>query len=230
MLLLDPALKMAAETLDDIEKARIAAANRVQMLTRTEEDKDGQVRGKGLNLFNPTVESISALLEGLELLEKEAISDLQRAMKRHALGPWIKNQTGIGEKQMARLLGSIGDPYWNSLHERPRTVSELWAYCGYSVVDGAAQKRRKGQPCNWSLDARMRARMIAESCLKLNGGVDKNGKTRSESPYRKYYDLTREKFDGTITDMHSHNRALRVMSKEILKDLWIESKRLHSLM
>lgn len=228
---------MSAETLSDIEKSRIAAENRLRQLTRSEADKDEEIRGFGLTEDHPSVARIADLVEGLRDLEADAIKHLEKAMKAHPLGPWIQAQKGIGLKQGARLLGSIGDPYWNDLHDRPRIVSELWAYCGYSVVDSHAQRRTKGEKSNWNAEARMRVRLVSESCIKQRTGS-----------YRRIYDEGRALYDeakhpvecpqcgpkgkpalpGSLLSLgHQHARALRLVSKEILKDLWIESRRLY---
>lgn len=250
--LADPTLSLAADILDDIEKVRIANANRLNALTRSTEDKDGEIRGFGLPEDYPDVIRLRAMLDVLEKVEKDAIKNLQKAMQCHALGPWVKQQRGLGDKQVARLLAAIGDPYWNTLHDRPRTVSELWSYCGYHVlpagdhggndaqtrgVPGRAARRQKGQRSNWSDDARMRARMIAESCMKSGG------------PYREVYDAAKEKYADAVhgadctrctgvgqppapvgsplKPAHIHARALRAISKAVLRDLWREAKRIH---
>lgn len=129
-----PMLRFQAEILDDLESIRTANQNRLRQLTRSTEDSDGEVRGFGMTEEDPAVAQMAALVASLEKLEHEAVLDLQRAVRKHPMGPWLKAQRGIGEKQGARLLAAIGDPYWNDLHERPRTVSELWAYCGYHTL------------------------------------------------------------------------------------------------
>lgn len=85
---------------------------------------------------------------------------------------------------------------------------------------GVAPKRRKGQRANWSTDAGMRAHLIAESCIKQ----------MDRSPYRATYDARRARTDETHPEWtagHSHNDALRVTAKAILRDLWREAKRIH---
>lgn len=233
MHLFDPTLQMAAESVDDLERVRIAGENRLRQLTRTETDTDGEERGFGLTLDHPAVRRQADIVAGLQATEHQAVLALQRTMKAHPLGPWVKAQRGIGEKQAARLLAAIGDPYWNTLYDRPRTVSELWAYCGYDVRDGQGARRRKGERSNWSQDARMRARMIAESIVKAGG------------PYRVVYDERKAVTEGRVhvaecpqcvgsshpgepwRDGHRHADALRVVSKTVLKDLWMEARRLH---
>lgn len=186
-------------------------------------------------------------------IEHSIVKNLEKAVKAHPLGPWISQQKGVGFKQAGRLLGRIGDPYWHSGQRdtgevdktgdpiiepvnRPRTVSELWSYCGYGVNDGEAPRHRKGVQGNWNDAARMRAWNIAGSCLKAQGH------------YADVYYATREhyadavhardcvrcgpkgkpaKAGSPLSDGHKHARALRKVSKEFLKDIWLESKRLH---
>jgi hypothetical protein len=207
--LLDPALALAADVLDDLERVRIANENRLRAL----------ITVFGLDESHPDVGRLAGMVDTLGKLEHDATLQLQRQLRKHPLGPWVKAQRGVGEKQAARLLAAIGDPYWNTLHDRPRTVSELWAYSGMHVRDGEAPKRRRGERANWSGGAKMRAYLVALSCIK-----------QMESPYRAVYDARRAHTATTRpewTDGHSHNDALRVVAKEVLKRLWREAARLH---
>ena len=142
--LADPLLALAADVLDDLESVRIANENRLRQLTRDEEDSDGEERGFGLTLDHPDVARLNALVTALADAEKAATKNLEKRLREHALYPWLKRQKGVGDKQAARLLASIGDPYMrpemvreDSTVEaaRPRSVSELWAYTGYHVVN-----------------------------------------------------------------------------------------------
>lgn len=149
--LLDPALALAADVVDDLERVRIANENRLRQLTRSTEDSDGETRGFGLDESHPDVARLAAMVETLAKVEKAAVLNLQRHMRRHALGPWAKGIRGAGEKQVARLLAAIGDPYIRPQIERedgtvlpegPRTVSALWAYCGLHVLPADGQLPR----------------------------------------------------------------------------------------
>lgn len=222
----DAWLAFAADILDDLERVRVANENRLRTLTSHGED------GFGLDEQHPDVARLAALVQMLRDAEHQAELNLCRKVRVHPLGPWIKRTTGIGEKQGARLLAAAGDPYWNTLHDRPRLVSELWSYCGYG--DAAVQIRRRGQKSNWNAAAKMRAHLVAESCVK-----------QRESPYRPVYDASRERYaeavhetpcarcgpsgkpaaPGTpLSDGHKHARALRAVAKEILRDLWREAR------
>jgi len=273
MLRGNTAIFLLAAQLDGLEELRKATDNRFRQATRSEVDSDDEMRGMGLSPDDPDVAAIRVAGENLAKLEHAVILGLQRAMRKHPLGPWQKEQIGIGEKQLARLLATIGDPYWNILHDRPRTVSELWAYSGLHTIpvvhtpSGAqgrsiggdeqpggisgqieldtqnasirgAARRRKGQKSNWSTDAKTRAYLISESCVK-----------QARSPYREVYDKRRAVTAEKVHDRpcpqcngagktelitapwrpgHQHADALRIVSKTVLKDLWIAARDWHA--
>ncbi|GGF38803.1 hypothetical protein GCM10007298_38130 [Williamsia phyllosphaerae] len=276
-----------ADVLDDLEKVRIANANRVRVLTKTEADDDGEMRGFGLTADHPEVKKLIMTVEAMGAAEHDAILNLQRALRKHPFNAFQKRYRGLGEKQFARLIATIGDPYWNDLHERPRTVSELWAYTGFHVVKssgshyalgahksnaagststpaatdpvnrqrssaaGVAPKRQRGQQSNWSEDARKRAWVIAASLIK--GGRMVDDKRGPQDPiadhYRVVYDEAKRKYAGSLhpavcvrcgpagkpaqvgsprSDAHVHAMALRLVSKTLLKDLWLEARDLYA--
>lgn len=294
--LLDPALALAADVLDDLERVRIANANRIEVLTRQGVDKDGIARGFGLDEGHPDVIRLVQIVLALQKLEHDVELNLARLMRRHPLGPWVKATRGVGHKQAARLLAAIGDPYINSAKDAPRTVSALWAYAGLHVLPagqtdsdahgqhaggdqhgdpghppsgdhnlpaGVAAKRRKGERANWSSRAKMRAYLIAESCVKQLSPDCRDGHRERDdpaasavaapngrggqrlrdahitiaasacscSPYRLVYDARRGHTATSRpdwTDGHSHNDALRVASKAVLRDLWRAARDWHA--
>src|SRR5690606_16891250 len=92
-----------------------------------------------------------------------------------------------------------------------------------------------GEKANWNPQIKMRTYLIAESCIK-----------QMDSPYRAVYDAARTKYADAVhseecrrcgpsgkpapvgsplSDGHKHARAMRLVSKEILRDLWIEARR-----
>lgn len=257
--LFDPTLYVLAQFLDDIEGVRKAQGNRHRSLTAsaTEPDADGRARGFGFDATHPVVATIEALSAQLDVVEHQAILALNRAMRKHPLVFWQRAQKGVGEKQLARLLAATGDPYINATTGQPRTVSQLWAYCGLHTLPAAdhmpsdtqdpfvggggtlpagatflaspdhtpplpglnvAAKRRKGVRANWSTTAKTRAYLIATSCIKHDGA------------YREVYDTRRAHTAITHPDWapgHSHNDALRILSKTILRDLWRAGRDYH---
>lgn len=234
----DPTLVVLAEAVDDLESVRKANENRLRQLTRCDADKDGIVRGHCLPDDSRVVMRLRTTLDLLADAEKHAVRNLETAMAAHPLGPWVKAQNGLGLKTIARLLSAIGDPYWNSLHNRPRTVSELWAYAGLAVHDGRIQQRVKGQKSNWSDTAKMRAWNVVQPIIK-----------NRRSPYRAVYDAAKATYEGAVhvhecrrcgpagkpaqpgsplSKGHIDARAQRIVMKRVLRDLWVESKRIHN--
>lgn len=243
-------LKILAESLDDLEAQRIANDNRIRSLR--------QVYGYGDD-FDDTPE-MAALLGAagqLQAIEHGMVLALKRALRSHPLNHWIINTPGVGAKTAARLLAAIGDPSWNTLHDRPRTVSELWSYCGYGNPE--KQKRRKGQKANWSNDAKMRAFLCAEAAIKAgvrktDDADDSNGydldHRHAITSYGQVYLDGRARYAGSVhpwpcerctgkgkppaeagtprSPAHQHAMAVRLVSKEILRDLWCEATALRT--
>lgn len=244
-ILADPTLSMCAEVVDDLERVKIANQNRLRALTDPELF--------GLTLAHPDVARLAALVEALEASEHQAVLNLQRVMRGHPLGAWVKSSKGVGEKQASRLLASIRDPYWNDLHNRPRRLRELYRFCGMDVVGtsaqavtashyiggaGVAPSKQRGERVHWNPDARMRLWLIASKCVMVGHG----------GPYRTIYDEGRAKYADAVhttecrrcgpkgkpaqpgsplSAAHQHARAIRLIAKAILRDLWTEAKRIH---
>lgn len=210
-------LRVWAEMYEDAQKARIACANRI-----------------GRGGVDPL--PYMAQLKALEAAE-HGVALAMRRCYRASIDPevvtWQKATRGIGEHLLARLLGIIGHPVHTTAHhwedkgaERKliddgpmeRSVSQLWSYCGHG---DATRKRRAGMTAEEAAAtgnprAKMVVHLIAESVVKARG------------PHRVFYDERRmDTVDRGWTPMHSHNDALRILGKAILKDLWLASRDVH---
>jgi hypothetical protein len=240
-----PFLRLSADVVDDLENVRNANQNRLRQLTRAEADSDGKHRGFGLPTDHPDVRRLEALVEALDDSLDMAIKNLERVMRSHPLWTWAQPITGVGAKQFARLLGALGDPYWHDGDDRPRGLYELYSYCGLAPVDGAGRRRTRGELANWNDEAKMRVYLIAERCMIAVAQPERN---RKGSPYRVVYDQARAKYEDAVhthpcppcgtpgkpapvgsdlRDGHKNRRALRIVAKTFLKDLWKEAERLH---
>ncbi len=230
-------LFVLADVLADLEHGRVANENRLR----------AHEQGKGLDdgrlADSRAARTMARITDALGELEHAATLELNRAMRAHPLGPWVKRTVGIGEKQGARLLAAIGDPYikpamYNEHGElvapaRPRLVSELWQYCGH----GAPSKRQRGVKSWWNPTAKMRLHLVADKVVqagvrKLDGWDDSNGydfeHRTAISPLGGVYLAARCDWATRDTsDGHKHNHALRMVGKAILLDLWREAHVLH---
>jgi len=262
----DAFLGSLAQALDDVEQLRKATANRYWELTTTEKDDKGVSLGKGLPYDHPDVTTLRNLLfeigpkeipigkeqdpvgkkkkqvklKGPGGVEHTAIKALEARLRTHPLWEtWGRHTMGVGPKQFGRLLGALGDPYWNERDDCPRTVSALMKYCGFDVADGVAPRKQKGQKAGWSSAARMRMWNISQSVIK----------TGKKSPHYELYVATKAHYEDALhsrpcprctkqgkppapvgsplTKAHIAARGERAISKAMLKELWRASRDLH---
>jgi hypothetical protein len=229
-------LRIWCEMYQDAMQARIAASNRSER------------GGVHTDLYAGHISSLEKTEHevGLELVRayRKIVSPTIRA--------WQKSSPGIGEHLLARLLGIIGDPrratpyHWEGVGKEnrrlvgdepyDRSISQLWSYCGVGDPD---RKRRKGQTVEEAMAcgiplAKSVLFLLAQSCVKVNRG-----------PYREHYDKAREVYSARLhrtpcpacgpkgkpakegepwSPAHQHAAALRKVSKEILRDMWIVSQ------
>lgn len=237
-------LRANAESLNDIERTRIGAENRLRSFEQGMADQSD----RGLDTLRVTV-------DGLVAVEKRTINALEDLLQATPFWDWTNDTRGLGTKTVSRLIGAIGDPYMRPQivdvdtgeileDSRPRRgPAELWAYCGYHVIDGQRPRRKRGVQANWNSEAKMRAFLCAEGCVKSGG-----------SKYREVYEDAREvaatkvhghqcqnskrppaKSNGCGTQAnpewgapgspwrpgHQDAYAKGIVAKEILKDLWL---------
>lgn len=214
------ALRLLAEMYEDAQRSRIGCENRVRSAT-----------------VDPDLTAAS--LDALCRAEHELKKALQAQYKRTVPAPiqaWAKETRGIGKTSphmLARLLGVIGHPVIATPHrwegegsdrvlvaDPPfaRNVAKLWAYCGHGDPN---RKRAKGMTAPEAARlgnprAKMLTHLLAEAVIK------------SANPdYRIVYDTRRETTAVTHPDWskgHSHNDALHLVGKEILRDLWTAAR------
>lgn len=248
----DDLLLIYADTLSDLEETRIRTANRLRALTTAPMvGEKGGVFGKGFPADAPEAVQLAALASDLAAIEHAAELQLARVIRKHPLGGWVKNTRGVGEKTGARLIATIGNPlgYWTRDGEWvPRTVSMLWAYAGYHVIDGRAPVRRRGEKANWNPDVKKRAWLCAEGAIKAGvrkldddtDGYDPANRVALSPLGAVYLDARAKHLNAThrhecarcgpkgspapkgspLSGAHQKARAERLVAKEILCDLW----------
>ncbi len=210
------ALRLFAEMYEDAQKARIGCENRVRSAT-VDEDL--------------TAASLAALANAENELKKALGKQYKRTVPT-PIQEWAKQTKGIGKTSphlLARLLGVIGHPVLATPHhwegegtdrvlvaDPPflRNVAKLWAYCGHG---DPSRKRAKGMSAAQAASlgnprAKMIVHLLAEAVIKS-----------ANEDYRIVYDARREATAVIHPDWskgHSHNDALHIVAKEILRDLW----------
>lgn len=228
-------LRIWTKMLEDAQNLRIAMENRVRRAPSIDSEE-----------LKPLLDQARAT----EDYAKRGLRAAFRTEVPEAIREWQSEERGIGEHLLAKLLGYIGHPriayphHWEGegedrelIADEPfeRTVSDLWSYCGYGDPD---RKRRKGMSAEAAMalgnpEAKKTVHLLAEGCVKA--GVRKNELVDDSDGYdlenrypianygKVYLSRRHETLnsDRDWTDGHMHNDALRIVKKEILRDLWI---------
>ena len=235
-------LRVWAEMFEDAQKARIAARNRaerggvdpvvyaahIDALERSEHSCGLALRRCYRRVVSPEIvawqRSATGIGEHLLARLLGTIGHPVRTEKHH----WdcVKGE---------RILVSDG-PF-------SRRMSDLWSYCGHG---DSSRKRERGMSAEDAAAlgnprAKVLVHLLAESCVKFKGGdladaaPNGNGQakdrsttsddppSRAASPYRPVYDEARARYASKEewTPGHQHAAALRLVGKEILRDLWL---------
>lgn len=116
-----------------------------------------------------------------------------RAMKGEPIYEFAKETTGLGPA-VAMVLGNAPEFVCRGYDEKGNAIGfdspgALWSYAG--LIPGKGRKKGERAMYNPKLKAYAIAR-LAEPCMKLKGGEDKNGKPLPRSPYREVYDARKE--------------------------------------
>lgn len=176
-------------------------------------------KGRGPNDLSIVVEpyrQATALLEdNANKLEKQ----LSKLVRTHPLWTWANDVRGLGEVSIAGLIGEAsGNP------GDYKSVSALWKRFGLAVIEGGRQRKvtDAAQALLHGYAPQRRAFAYVVSC-NLMKSQKAGDRYRSVYDRRKAYELERG-----IPKAHAHNRALRVMVKELMKDAWAADRRLRN--
>lgn len=144
--------------------------------------------------------------DGRKALEKR----LTVLAKATPLWPWAEGVRGLGALSLAKVYGECGDP------GAYRSEAALWKRAGLAVIDGGRQRLVGGDAAlahGYSPERRSTFFVVADCLLKAQG------KGEAAGPYRRIYDdrkaLERPRVES---DGHAHNRAMRFMTKRLLRD------------
>ena len=130
---------------------------------------------------------------------------------------WVAEIKGFGDLNLAGLVGEAGEL------ASYRNPSRLWKRMGLAVISGERQRRKTdaaaAEAHGYNPRRRTVAYLLGDTLIKAGDG----------NRYRPVYAERRARTAETHPDWtkaHSHNDAARVMVKRVLRDLWIESRRL----
>lgn len=216
---------------DEAVSARAARIVAAALADKPQKDEDAEI-GAAL-AFDLSV--IAAGLAHYAAARHQIELEMQRAVRKLPIAAWAKAVRGLGELGLAVIIGEAGDL------ARYSNPGKLWKRLGLAPHDGKAYStwRREGglSAEDWTAAGyapRRRAeiyacigdplfRAQAQAADKETGEI-----IREAGPYRVAYDRRRLRTADTHPDwtkLHSHNDALRIMTKELILDLWSEWRR-----
>lgn len=221
-------LRICADLFARVQTERVAVAN---MLRTSDHD-----------MFGPILDN----LEETEKLCKLALRRCYRNVVPASLRTLQKTEPGLGEDSFARILGHLGDPYiatphwWEGtgsnrvlMQGEPyvRTIGQLWQYCGHG---------RPGRPAKGATATELAA--LGNPNLKMLVHLQAEWCIRQNGRYRQLYVAIREAVESKAHSVpcvrcgpsgkpalegsewskgHQHAHALRLVGKEILRDMWL---------
>lgn len=186
------------------------------------------LKGKGCEIEG-IEEDMEVFGQAIAILETKRFAyELVMRKLARKLAVWasfVEGVRGAGDLGLAVIIGEAGDLL------KYATPSKLWRRLGLApfekngVTMACSNWRKKGglSADEW-IDAKYNPRRRAEiySCV---GDPLFRQQTIVTGPYRQSYDKRRARTALTHSDWskgHSHDDALRIMSKQFLLDLWVE--------
>lgn len=200
----EPLLRALVDLRDrQIQKARIQFSNRLSAIDRATDDAAGSGQ-------RATVER---WLDVFTTLESQLDKDIKTAVKDMPVFQEMNSVKGIGPLISAKIISMVEI-------DRADTVSALWRYAGYGVVNGEREKPVKGEKLHYNKRLKTTLYLAGSSFLKCG------------SPYRQIYDSSKAQYEATKPDWtkaHIHSAAMRRMIKMFLSHLWQRWRELEGL-
>lgn len=172
---------------------------------------------------------------------KEAEANMVRLAMTLPVWPWVQNIKGFGALGLAIVVGEAGIPIGDY-----RTVSGLWSRLGLAVIAGVRQQRMKGELGKLHKYSPMRRAELWAICsdsmfrhqwrsaneetgeparpIGLYGEVYARRRAVTEPRIESTGNLS-DKDPDKWTKGRCHNDARRIMTKVLMKDLWVEWRR-----
>lgn len=199
---MDEILRAMVDTRDRvIQKTRIAFGNRLEAIKRGDDQVDPYT--------HDMIDRWHSLFNGLE---KEITQDIDAYVDGDEVVEMMSEVPGIGPLTAAKIVAMVDI-------ERADTISSLWRYAGYGVVDGKAERLVKGEPAHFN--------------TRLKGVMGQTGSLliRKSNPYRPIYDeaVAYYQENRDWSDGHVHYAALRKVIKLFLSHLWVRWRELEGL-
>jgi hypothetical protein len=193
---------------DELIRMRTKHLNRISAVEKGKSNFDAQLEYDFLQLLQ--------LDQVIKTVRKTMVN---YASTTGAIWDWITSIRGLKEGSLAAgLLAQIDDI------SKFATVSKLWAFSGYKVVDGKADKGSKGeQGSGGNRRLKSIAYLIVDQFIKQQTNVyvdiyyDEKLRLRKKFPEK----IKDENGKWKYNDGHIHNMAMRKVAKIFLQHVWL---------
>jgi len=185
-----------------LQKTRIMFGNRLDAIHRGDDEASER-----------EIRLLQGWYERFLYLEEEADGQITELAAEYEIIGHMVQVKGVG-KMLAAIVVSMVDI------GRASTVSALWRYAGYAVINGARERPVKGEKLAYN-------KRLKAACYKVGSSF-----LKSNSPYRKVYDDARVYYEANRPDWtkgHQHNAAMRKMIKMWLSHLWVTWRQIEGL-
>ena len=185
-----------------IMKGRIAFQNRAYAIQQ------------GRDQSSPDVEAqIHYWLGRFEEDEKVIDKTIKALAKGEPIVRELVKIKGISFMLAAKLVSMIDI-------SKADSISALWRYSGFAVIDGSAERKRKGERLHYNQRLKVVCYLIGASFI------------RTKAPYSKIYYDEKVKYQNKHSDwtpLHIHRAAMRKMIKIFLSHLWLKWRAMEGL-
>lgn len=157
------------------------------------------------------------MVELTETAEKNCERELHTLAKQTgAVYDWLVGIKGIGPHTAAKLIAYIDDPAMFA------TVSKLWRFAGYAVIDGKREYREKGVTAHYSTRLKCEVWLAVEQFIRHQTPVYADAYYAHKAKLRELHpEPVKENGTSRYTDMHIHLMAMRKVAKMFLQHLWV---------
>lgn len=195
-------LRTLIDTRGTVQKQRIAYDNRLKAIEQGRDESD--------ELTTTRFEQWADIYQGLEKKIDKEIVEL------------CKDIDIVHEMSMVRGINAITAAKVVSMIDITRcdTVSALWRYCGYGVVDGKAERMKKGEKLHYNKRLKTACYLVGVGLMRWN---DKYSDVYYKS--KEYYIENRKDW----TKLHIHRAAFRKMVKVWIAHLWLQWRKIEGL-
>lgn len=147
---------------------------------------------------------------------------------------WLVGIKGIGDHTAAKLIALIDYP-GPTEHEPDNfaTISQLWRFSGWAVIDGQAERNKKGEKSHFNGRLKSECYLVGQSFIKQQTPVyvdiyyAEKARLRREHPEPE--PAPDSPWPEKYTDSHLHRMARRKMVKIFLSHLWLKWREFEGL-